>query len=76
MNLVMVNVIPWEVFMPSTNYEGLSYPNHFLESRGSIIRNNFLKCRTKRNFLRDEMIVMHCSLQIKKKHILNRHFSC
>ena len=52
--------------MPSTKYEGLSYPNHFLKSRGSFIRNNFLECRTIKKFLRDEMIVMHCSLQIKQ----------
>ena len=53
--------------MPSTKYEGLSYPTHFLKSRGSIIRNNFLKFRTKQaTFLRDEMIFMHCSLQKKQ----------
>ena len=33
--------------MPSTKYEGLSYPIHFLKSRGSVIRNNFLEYRTK-----------------------------
>ena len=33
--------------MPSTKYEGLSYPNHFLISRGSVIRSNFLEYRTK-----------------------------
>ena len=33
--------------MPSTKYEGLSYPTHFLKSRGSVIRNNFLEYRTK-----------------------------
>ena len=32
--------------MPSTKYEGLSYPDHFLKSRGSVIRNNFLEYRT------------------------------
>ena len=39
----MVDAIPWEVIMPSTKYEGLSYHTHFLKSRGSIIRNTFLK---------------------------------
>ena len=33
--------------MPSTKYEGLSYPTHFLKSRGSVIMNNFLEYRTK-----------------------------
>ena len=32
--------------MPSTKYAGLSYPTHFLKSRGSVIRNNFLEYRT------------------------------
>ena len=33
--------------MPSTKCEGLSYPTHFLKSRGSVIRNNFLEYKTK-----------------------------
>ena len=42
--------------MPSTNYEGLSYPSHFLKSRGSGIRNNFIEYRTKQvNIFRKEM---------------------
>ena len=54
--------------MPSTKCEGLSYPTHFLKSRGSVVRNNFLEYRTTQaHFLRDEMIFMHCSLQIKQK---------
>ena len=54
--------------MPSTKCEGLSYPTHFLKSRGSVIRNNFLNTEQhKPHFLRDEMIFMHCSLQIKQK---------
>ena len=32
--------------MPSTKCEGLSYPTHFLKSRGSVIRNNFLYYKT------------------------------
>ena len=54
--------------MPSTKCEGLSYPTHFLKSRGSVIRNTFLNTElNKPHFLRDEMIFMHCSLQIKQK---------
>ena len=30
----------------STKYAWLSYPTHFLKSRGSVIRNNFLENRT------------------------------
>ena len=53
--------------MPSTKCEGLSYPTHFLKSRGSVIRNKFLnQNKTSHTFLRDEMIYMHCSLQIKQ----------
>ena len=32
--------------MSSTKCAGLSYPTHFLKSRGSVIRNNFLEYRT------------------------------
>ena len=52
--------------MPSTEYEGLSYPTHFLKSRGRIIGNNYLKCRTKNATIfarRNDF--MHRSLQIK-----------
>ena len=53
--------------MPSTKCEGLSYPTHFLKSRGSVIRNNFLEYRIKQGtLLRDKMIFMHCWLQIKQ----------
>ena len=53
--------------MPSTNCEGLSYPTHFLKSRGSVIRNIFLNAElNKPHCLRDKMIFMHCSLQIKQ----------
>ena len=63
--------------MPLTKCEGLSYPTHFLKSRGSVIRNNFLVYRTTQAILlRDKMIFMHCSLQIKQKNILNKHLSC
>ena len=53
--------------MPSTKYHGLGYPTNFCKYRGSVIRNNFLEYRTKQaTFLRDEMVFMHCSLQIKQ----------
>ena len=60
--------------MSSTKYEGSNYPTHFLKSRGST--NNFLKGRAKKamQLLRDEMNIMHCLLENKAKHILNRHF--
>ena len=62
--------------MSSTKYEGSSYPTNFLKSRGSTITNIFLKGRAKKavQLLRDEMIIMHCLLENKAKHILNRHF--
>ena len=62
--------------MSSTKYEGLSYPTHFLKSRLSTIMNNFLKGRAKKavQILRDEMIIMHCLLENKAKHILKGHF--
>ena len=53
--------------MPSKKCEGLSYPTHFLKSRDSGIRNNFLEYRTKQaTLLCDEMICMHCLQQIKQ----------
>ena len=53
--------------MPLTKFEGLSYPTYFLKSRGSVIRNNFLENRTKQaTLLRDEIVFMHCLLQIKQ----------
>ena len=53
--------------MPLTKYVGLSYPTHFLKSRGSVIMNNFLKNAEliKPHILRDEMIFMDCWLKIK-----------
>ena len=62
-----VNEIPLAVLMPSTKYKGLGYPTHFLKSRGSVIRNIFLNTELNNpHFLRDEIICMHCSLQIKQ----------
>ena len=63
--------------MPSTKYEGLSYPTHFLKSKGIVVMNNFLGYRTKQaTFLRDEMIFYALFATKKAKHILNMHFSC
>ena len=53
--------------MPSAKCERLGYPTHFLKSRGSVIRNNFLEYRTKQATLfarRNDF--MHCSPQTKQ----------
>ena len=63
--------------MPSTKCEGLSYPTHFMKSRGSVIRNNFIEYRTKQATLfalRNDFYALFA--KNKAKHILNRHFSC
>ena len=63
--------------MPSTKYEGLSYPTHFLKSRGSVIRNNFLEYRTKQATLFVQRNAFYALFATNKaKHILDRHFSC
>ena len=57
--------------------EGLSYPTHFLKSRGSVIKNNFLEYRTKQATLFAQRNDFYASFAINKaKHILNRTFSC
>ena len=63
--------------MPSIKYAGLSYPTHFLKSRDSVIRNNFLEYRTHKatNFARRNDHYALLSIT-KAKHILNRLFSC
>ena len=61
--------------MPSTKCEGLSYPTHFLKSRGSVIRNNFLEYRTKQatHFAqRNNFYALFATY--KAKHLLIRHF--
>ena len=63
--------------MPSTKCEGLSYPTHFLKSRESVIRNNFLNYRSKQASLfarRNDFYELFATN--KAKHILNRHFLC
>ena len=53
--------------MPSTKYEGLSYPTHFLKVGVVLLGIIFLNTElNKPHFLRDEMLFMHCSLQIKQ----------
>ena len=76
-NFVMVNAIPWEILIPLTKCEGLSCPTHFLKSRGSVIRNNFLEYRTKQATLfapRNDFNALFATN--KAKDILNRLFSC
>ena len=61
--------------MPSTKYAGLSYPTHFLKSRGSVIRNNFLEYRTNKATHFAQRNDYYALLAINKaKHILNRPF--
>ena len=64
--------------MPSTKCEGRSYPIHFFESRGSVIRNYSLEYRTKQAALfarRNDVYALFATN--KAKHILNRHlFFC
>ena len=63
--------------MPSTKCEELSYPTHFMKSRGSVIRNNVLEYRTKQATIfarRNDFYALFATN--KAKHILNRLFSC
>ena len=63
--------------MPSTKCEGLSYPNHFLKSRGSVIKYNFLEYRAKQATLFARRNDFYALFAINKaKHILTRTFSC
>ena len=63
--------------MPSTKYAGLSYPTHFLKSRGSVIRNKFLEYRTNKATHFPRRNDCYASLAIyKANHIINRLFSC
>ena len=63
--------------MPSTKYAELSYLIHFLKSRGSVIRNNFLEYRTNKptHFARRNDCYKLLTIN-KANHILNRLFSC
>ena len=63
--------------MPSKKCEGLSYPTHFLKSKGSVIRNNCLEYRATQAALfarRNDFYSLFATN--KAKNILNRHFSC
>ena len=63
--------------MPSTKCEGLSYPTHFLKSRGSVIRNNLPEYRTKQATLFARRNDCYALFAINRaKHILNRLYSC
>ena len=53
--------------MSSTKCEGLSYPTHFLKSRGSVIRNNFLEYRTKQATLYARRNDVYALFATKKK---------
>ena len=60
--------------MPSTKHDGGSYPTYSLKSRDSVIRNIFLVVFFF-FFLHDEIICMHCSLQMKLTYS-HRLYSC
>ena len=61
--------------MPSTKYAGLSYTTHFLKSRGSVIRNNFLEYRTNKATHFARRNDCYALLAIKKaNYTLNRLF--
>ena len=63
--------------MPLAKCEGLSYPTHFLKSKGSVIRNNFMENRTEQATLfarRNDFYALFATN--KAKQILNWHCSC
>ena len=73
----MVDAIPREFLMASTKCEWLSYPTHFLKSKGSVIRNIFLEYRTTPATLfarRNDMYALFATN--KAKNILNMYLSC
>ena len=60
--------------MLSTKCEGLKYPTHFLKSRGSVIRNNFLEYRTKQATLIARRNNFYALIATNKaKHNVTRH---
>ena len=63
--------------MQLTKYAGLSCPTHFLKSRGSVFRNNFLEYRTNKatRFARRNDCCALLAIN-KANHILNRLFPC
>ena len=60
--------------MPSTKYAGLSYPTHFLKSRESVIRNNFLEYRTNKATHSAQRNDKHALLAINKANIYSIGF--
>ena len=61
--------------MPSTTCEGLTYPAHFLKSRGSVIRIIFLEYRIVQATLFAQRNDFHALFTTNKaKYIRNRHF--
>ena len=55
-------------------YAGLSYPTHFLKSRGSVIRNNFLECRTNKATYFARRNDFYALLAINKKKVYSIGF--
>ena len=63
--------------MTLTKYAGLSYPTHFLKSKGSVIKNNFLEYRANKATHFAQRNDFYALLDINKaKRILNRLFLC
>ena len=61
--------------MPSTKCVGLTYPTHFLKSRGSVIRNNFIEYITNQASLFAQQKDVYALFATNKaKHLLNKHF--
>ena len=60
--------------MPSTKYAGLSYPTHFLKSRVSVSRSNFLEYRTNQASHFARQYDFYALLAINKKKILSIGF--
>ena len=62
--------------MPSTKYEGFSYPTLYLKSRGSVIKNNLLEYKSNQATIcldRNDFYSLFATN--KTNHILNRLFS-
>ena len=60
--------------MPSTKYAELSYPTHFLRSRGSVIRNNSLEYRTNKTTHFARRNDFYALLTIKKQNLYSVGF--
>ena len=62
--------------MVSARYEGLSYPTHFLNCRGSVIRKTFLEYRTKHVNIFAQRFFYTLFATTKSKYILKKHILC